>query len=62
MSFLSLVKAIITRESHYNILRESQLSWQKGNQENPRKKPLLSDLPKICKGFEPFRCDNLALA
>lgn len=28
-------------ESYYNILRESQLSWQKGNKENPRKKPQL---------------------
>ena len=26
-------------ESYYQILRESQLSWQKGNKENPRKKP-----------------------
>ena len=26
-------------ESYYQILRDSQLSWQKGNKENPRKKP-----------------------
>jgi transposase len=28
-----------SRESYYQILREKQLSWQKGNKENPRKKP-----------------------
>jgi transposase len=28
-----------SRESYYNILRESQLSWQKGNRVNPRKNP-----------------------
>ncbi|VXD19494.1 helix-turn-helix domain-containing protein [Planktothrix paucivesiculata] len=26
-------------ESYYKILRDSQLSWQKGNLENPKKKP-----------------------
>lgn len=30
-----------SRESYYSILRENQLSWQKGNKENPRKKPEL---------------------
>ena len=26
-------------QSYYQILRDSQLSWQKGNKENPKKKP-----------------------
>jgi putative transposase len=30
-------------ESYYQILKESQLSWQKGNKENPRKDPELID-------------------
>jgi transposase len=28
-----------SRESYYNIWRESQLSWQKGNRVNPRRNP-----------------------
>ncbi len=30
-------------ESYYQILKESKLSWQKGNKENPRKEPELID-------------------
>ncbi len=32
-----------SQESYYQILKESKLSWQKGNKENPRKDPELID-------------------
>jgi len=43
-------------ESYYQILRESQLSWQKGNRENPRKNPKKveernQEIGEMLKGF-----------
>ena len=47
----------LSRESYYQILRSSHLTWQKGNRENPRKNPekvkeINEKIAKILKVFQ----------
>lgn len=47
----------LSRESYYQLLRSSHLSWQKGNRENPRKNPdkvkeINEKIAKILKVFQ----------
>jgi len=47
----------LSRESYYQLLRSSHLSWQKENRENPRKNPdkvkeINEKIAKILKVFQ----------
>jgi len=47
----------LSRESYYQLLRSSHLTWQKGNRENPRKNPekvkeINEKIAKILKVFQ----------
>jgi len=49
----------LARESYYQLLRSSHLSWQKGNRENQRKNPdkVKEINEKIAKIFKVFQTD-----